>query len=224
MLAHTLRDDAGADTGEKVDREPRVFRVAEREHVGIRVLHRRLIEPLGKHLEAQVRLQLREQDLDEDARRGGGVVLGHVHRLEARPADAVRGEQCAKEARNVAQPVRLVPVDGVVVVPETLLVQPGPRPAQLAEPLADVAVEFRVGTLLRAALDHHVAHLDLEARWQLHLEQLVHALLKVKRRHDRQVDRAPQVDQVRLGAVLDLDLLLCSGCLLYTSPSPRDRG
>ena len=36
----------------------------------------------------------------------------------------------------------------------------------------------------------------------------MHTLFKVERRHDDEVDGAPQVDEVCLGAVLDLDLLL----------------
>ena len=76
---------------------------------------------------------------------------------------------------------------------------------QLAQSLANVSIELGVRALLRAALDHHVAELHLLIFRHLELEQLVHTLLKVQRRHNDQVDRPTQIHQIRLGAVLDLE-------------------
>mmetsp|Transcript_31091 Transcript_31091/g.65530 ORF Transcript_31091/g.65530 Transcript_31091/m.65530 type:complete len:434 (-) Transcript_31091:286-1587(-) len=81
-----------------------------------------------------------------------------------------------------------------------------------AEALAEQAVEAEVGALLRAALDEHRGDLDLLPLAQLELHQLVRALVHRRRRHDRQVDRAPEVDQVLLGEVVD-DLRLGGAAL-----------
>jgi hypothetical protein len=48
---------------------------------------------------------------------------------------------------------------------------------QLAEALAEQAVEAQIGALLAAALDNHVGDLELEAV-DAHLEQLVRALFE----------------------------------------------
>jgi hypothetical protein len=54
-------------------------------------------------------------------------------------------------------------VDGVVVFCKGFLEAVGPNAIQLAEALADEAVEIRVGSFLRATLNNHVAQLDLDS-------------------------------------------------------------
>ena len=59
-----------------------------------------------------------------------------------------------------------------------------------------------VGLLLGAALNEHCDDLDLLAWRQLNFHQLVPSLLKLSRRHDGEVDSAPQINQVGLGLIL----------------------
>jgi hypothetical protein len=163
VLAHVFGDGAETDRGEKVDREARVARVVERENVAEVGLERLVLEPFDDVLEAHAFDHLLEHDLDKDTRRRGRVVLVHLDRVEHRPRDGVGHHEVAKEARNVAQPVRLVAVDRRVVVDEALLVRVGPDLVDLAEPFAHQAVELAKGPLLRATLDDHVAQLGLRA-------------------------------------------------------------
>ena len=64
--------------------------------------------------------------------------------------------------------------------------------------------------LLGAALDDHVAKLGRERVGDLHLDELVRALLEVGAAHDRQVDLPPQVDLVRLALVSDRRRRICT--------------
>lgn len=66
-----------------------------------------------------------------------------------------------EESCNVPQSIRLVPVDRIVIVPETLLEGLRPLAVKLAEPLTHVAVELAVGAFLRTTLDDHVAQLNI---------------------------------------------------------------
>ena len=85
---------------------------------------------------------------------------------------------------------------------------------EVAEPLANVPVEGKVGTILRAALDDHIAQFDLLARSDGQLEQLVAAFFEIDSRHDDQVDRLPQLDQVLLRDVFDLLLTIDHRCFV----------
>lgn len=172
------------------------------------VLHARLAESFGELLKSQLLLQFLQEDLDKDARATGGVFLVHVYNSERSPADAVCGEEVAKESSNVAKTIGFVPMDCVVIVAETRLKILRPVARQFAEALAHVAVEFAVSAFLRATLDNHVAQFDVLSFRNLQLEQLVHTLFKVQGRHDGEVDGASEIDEVRFSSVLNLDLLL----------------
>lgn len=100
------------------------------------------------------------------------------------PANGVRAEHVAEESGNVAQLVRVVAVDGVVVLCECLLKEVGPEPVDLGKSLGNETVELGVRLLLRTALDDHGGHLGLHAGWELKLHQLVGAFLGVHARHD----------------------------------------
>ena len=67
-----------------------------------------------------------------------------------------------EEACDVAQPVRLIAMDGSVVVTERLFEALVPNPVEFAESLADKTVECGIGAFLGATLDDHVAKLDLQ--------------------------------------------------------------
>lgn len=97
----------------------------------------------------------------------------------------------------------------VVVVAEALFKVFRPLAVQLAQALSHIAVELAVRTLLRAAFHDHIAKLNVLPFRNLELKELVNAFLKVQRRHDGEVDGPSKVDQVGLGAVMDLELLLC---------------
>jgi hypothetical protein len=62
---------------------------------------------------------------------------------------------------NVAQAVGFVSMDGGIVVVEGLFAGVGPYAVELAESLADEAVEVRIGTFLRTTFDDHVNQFDL---------------------------------------------------------------
>ena len=75
--------------------------------------------------------------------------------------------------------------------------------------LSQEAEEFFVGALLGAAVEDHVAQLRLLAGLELHLHQLVGALVVVQTALHRQVDGATQRRQVRFRFVRDDAGVLC---------------
>ena len=159
------------------------------------LLHCRILEALVELGQTHVLDQLLEQDLEEDARRAGRVVLGQPDVLEHVPADGVGEQQLGEQFRRVAQLVRVQPVHRVVRVAEDLLERAHVRLVDLTEPLSQEGEEFLVGALLGAAVKDHVAQLRLQAGLELH--QLVGALVVFQTVHHRQVDGATQRRQVR---------------------------
>lgn len=121
MLSHVLGENTQADRGEVVDRETRAFGVVFGEEALPGFLKTGLLETFCKHLEAELLLHLLEQDLDEDSRATGGILLVHMHDRERCPADAISGEEMAEEASDIAEAVGFVPVNDIVVIAETLL-------------------------------------------------------------------------------------------------------
>lgn len=113
-------------------------------------------ESLCKHLQAQALHHFLHHDFDEDTTATRRVVFVDLYTFQYHPRYSVGRHEMTEEARNVAQAVRLVPVDCGVVVVECLLEGIRPYAIEFAEPLADQAVESRVRTLLRATLDDHV--------------------------------------------------------------------
>ncbi|KAI3483060.1 hypothetical protein L1887_54081 [Cichorium endivia] len=158
----------------------------------------RLAEAFGERLEAELLLDLLKEDLDKDSRAAGRVLFVHVDDGERGPAHTVGRIEVTEEARDVAEAVGLVSMDGVVVVAEALFEVVGPLAMELAEALAHVAVELAVGALLGAALYDHVAKLNVLTFGNLELEELVHALFKVERGHDGEIDGSPQVARTSL--------------------------
>lgn len=216
VLAHVLGQHAHADRGEVVDGETGVLRIVLGEEPLPVLLQARLAEAFGERLEAELLLDLLKEDLDKDSRAAGRVLFVHVDDGERGPAHTVGRIEVTEEARDVAEAVGLVSMDGVVVVAEALFEVVGPLAMELAEALAHVAVELAVGALLGAALYDHVAKLNVLTFGNLELEELVHALFKVERGHDGEIDGSPQVGKVGLGPVVNLELSLCSirvGCL-----------
>jgi hypothetical protein len=136
MLAHAFRQLAHADARKVVDGEARVARVVCREDAGEALLQLLRIQLRPQLRHAQRLGQVLKEDLDEDAAAGRRVLFVQAHDREHVPAQPVRAEHVPKEAGNVAQPVRLVAVDGLVVLGEGSFEEFGPQPVQLGKALA----------------------------------------------------------------------------------------
>lgn len=111
-----------------------------------------------------------------------------MYNIETLPPDGVIGELVTKESGNVSEAVGLVSMDGFVVVGKRFFEKVLPKPVELAEALADVAVELRIGSLLRTTFHNHRDQFRFLAGGQRDFHQLVTAFLKVDRRHDCEVD------------------------------------
>lgn len=149
--------------------------------------------------------QILEKDLQEDPRARGGFILIQMDDGEDVPADGIRGQDVAEEASDIPQSVRLVPVDGVVVLCERLFKKIGPQAVELGKSFAEQAEELGICLLLGAALHDHRGEFVFLARGELDLHQFVGRFLEVERRHDGQVDRPPQVDEIGVCLIFDLD-------------------
>jgi hypothetical protein len=74
---------------------------------------------------------------------------------EDMPANGVGTEQVSEKARDIAESVGLVSMNGVVVLCKCLLEEVGPQAVEFGESFAHEAKEFGIGFLLRTALDDH---------------------------------------------------------------------
>jgi hypothetical protein len=63
------------------------------------------------------------------------------------PSHAIIAEKVAKELSYNAKPVRLVAVNGLIILRERFLKQLAPKPVELAETLANVTLEIEVSKL-----------------------------------------------------------------------------
>lgn len=105
--------------------------------------------------------QILEENLDEDTTARRRFLLVHMDDGHDVPANRICANHVAEEPGNVAQPIRLIPMDCVVVFGECGLEQVGPQTIDLCESFPDQSVEFGVGTFLRATLDDHGRELVL---------------------------------------------------------------
>lgn len=210
MLSHVFSQRTEADAGEEVDGESRVLGVVLGEETLEEGSGRRVVKEAFLHLfKSNVFEDLLEHDLDKDTRGRGGILFRHAHDVQDRPRDSITGQEMAKEAGDIAQPIRLVPMDGVVVGSEAVLKVDRPDLVELAQSLAHETVELVVTPLLGATFDDHVAELRLLALGELHLEELVHRFFKVEGGHDGDVDRPAQIDEVGLGLIMDVERSIC---------------
>jgi len=113
-----------------------------------------------------------------------------------------------KESSNVAQTIRLVPMDGLIVLAERVLKQLGPKSVDLGEALANQTKELGVRLLLTTALHNHGRKLGLLAGGKLNLHEFVHGFFGIHGTLYRQVDGLAQVDKIRIALVLDFHRLL----------------
>lgn len=204
IISELIRQSTQTDGRKEVDGESRVARVVPREESAEVRLKSRVLKSGVELLDSHEFGEFLEQDFDEDSTGAGRVVLVQLDALEDVPSDGVRIEKVREELADVPEPVGVQSVRCVVNVLEDLLELLRVDFVDGAEALGQQAVELLVGSLLGAAVEEHVAQLALLARLQLHPHQLVRALLEVQTRVDRQVNRAPQGDQVGLGVVDDV--------------------
>lgn len=179
MLAHLLREQTHANAGEVVDGEPSVARVVHREEPVEAGTQDGVQQSLPQLRQSEMLRHVLEQNLDENTAARGSLFLVQVDNGQDMPANCVAAQDMTKEASNVAEAVRLVPVNRLVVLGKRLLEQVSPEAVQLGKPLADEAVELGIRPLLRAALNHHGRQLGLPAGWKIDLHQLVAAFFKV---------------------------------------------
>lgn len=151
--------------------------------------------------------QILEENLDKNPAAGCRFLLVHMDNRHDVPANRIGADHVAEEPRDVAQSIGLIPMDCVVVFGKSSLEQVGPQTVDLREPFANEPIELRVRSLLRATLDNHGRQFVLETSRQGYFHQLVTAFFKVDTRHDRQIDRSSQIDQVCVALVFDVHLL-----------------
>ena len=117
-----------------------------------------------------------------------------------------------KELGDVTQLVCLQAMDGGILLHEHLVKELRVHLVDETEPLREQAVIPQVRALLRATLREHRADFHLLSGLQMNLHQLVTSLFKVQGRHDGEINGTTQIDQVRLGLILNLlsHRLLCN--------------
>lgn len=99
--------------------------------------------------------QVLEQNLDKNTAAGCRFLLVHMDDRQDVPANCISAYHVAEEPSNVAQSIRLIPMDCVVVFGKSSFIQVGPQTVNLGEPFTNQSVELGVRTLLRATLDDH---------------------------------------------------------------------
>jgi hypothetical protein len=124
------------------------------------------------------------------------------------PANGIARNQVSKELGDNTQPVRLVSVDGVVVLGKHVLKELPPESVELAETLANQSEELVVGSFLTATLDDHAGQLVFTSSGKVDAHQLVAGFLEATRRHDCQVDGTTKIDKIGVGLVFDVHRLL----------------
>lgn len=75
--------------------------------------------------------------------------------MQHAPDDRISHQQMSEELRNNPQSIRLVAMDGVVVLCEHRFKELSPQPVEFGKALTNVAVEFVECALLAAAFDYH---------------------------------------------------------------------
>lgn len=164
MLTHVLGQDTETDTGKVVDGEPGVTWVVHREDSSKAGPEDLICHPLPQLRQAKMFAQNLEKNLDEDTTARCCFILVHVDDGHDVPPKRVSAEQMPKEAGNVAQSIRLVSVNRIVVFGECRLKQVGPQTIDFSEPFSNQSVELGVCAFLRAALNDHGWKLVLQAR------------------------------------------------------------
>ena len=141
MLSHLRCYWTHVDAREVVNREPGVLGVIHREHIPTMASNLFIREPCGDSLHTHTLHDLLHQNLHKDTTAASRVVLIHLDHAERGPRDGVAGEEVAKEASNIAKTVGLIPMDGVILLPEGYFERVAPDAVDFAETFANQAVE-----------------------------------------------------------------------------------
>lgn len=96
-----------------------------------------------------------KKDFNKDTTAGSRLLLVQMDNGENVPPDSIGAQHMAEEASNVTQAVRLVAMNGIVILGERGLEEITPETVELCKPLSDQTIELRVGAFLRTALDDH---------------------------------------------------------------------
>jgi hypothetical protein len=148
--------------------------------------------------------QVLEKDLDENTAARRCFLLVQVYDRHYVPANGVVADHMSEETRDIAQAIGFIPVNRIVVFRERRLKKVRPETIDLCEPFPNQTVELGVCPLLRATLNDHRRKLMLQTSGQRDFHQFVAAFFEIDTRHDRQVDRPSEVDEVRIALVLDV--------------------
>lgn len=109
--------------------------------------------------------ELFEEDFDEDTRAGGCVFFVELDDRENVPIDRIGSEEMGEELGDDAEAVGFEAVDCLVVGGKSLFKEVGPHAVQLAETLANHAVELLVRALLARAFHDHGCEFVFQAVW-----------------------------------------------------------
>lgn len=141
---HFFGDLAHPDRSEVVDGKSRVLRVVHGKETSESRGEIRDSESLGNLGETHLLDHLLHHDLDEDTGRRRCLVLVEVDRVQNGPGDGVGRQKVTEEPADIPQLVRLITMNRVKVFGKRFLEIVGPNTIQLAETLANQAVEVRV--------------------------------------------------------------------------------
>lgn len=124
--------------------------------------------------------QFEEQEFQKDA---GGTCRGFLGQFDGckggGPGEGICGEHVTKELGNVSDSVGFEAVNVSIDGAETDQKRIRPDGIDFGEALAKQAVEFKVGTLLAAALNQHICKLGFEASGEGYFEEFVAAFLEI---------------------------------------------
>ena len=155
MLTHFLRDSTQTNAREVVDRETSILGIVHREHTLTGPFNFRVFEALRDRLQTHGLHHLAKHNLDEDTTTARRFVFVHFDDTEHLPGNRIRRQHVSEKSCNISQPVGLVSMNCVVIVPKCLLKGISPNTIQFAEPFPDEAIELGIRPFLRTAFDDH---------------------------------------------------------------------
>jgi hypothetical protein len=121
MFTHLLCERTHTNTGKVVDGESGVARVVQWEEPVKAGSKDRIGQAFFELGDSHMLGEILEQNLDENTAARGGFFFIQVNQRKHMPTNCIVTEDVAKEASNVAQSVRFVAMDGLVVFGERLL-------------------------------------------------------------------------------------------------------
>jgi hypothetical protein len=124
------------------------------------------------------------------------------------PADCICDEEMCEKLRNNAKTVRLQTMDRLVVVHESLLEEISPHTVQLAESLANHAIELLIGPFLTGTFHNHGSEFPFESVRKVYAHEFVATFFKPSATLDGQVYRPAQIDEIGIRLVLDFHSFL----------------